>query len=74
MSTESYFGMAECLYETNWNELPIDQQKYFIIMIQNAQQPLYYHGYGMVILKLETFCKVNENFGYFYNEHFFEII
>lgn len=39
-------------------------------MIENGQQPLHYHGFGVVVLNLETFSKVrtirnqNQNKGY----------
>lgn len=59
LATESYAKMANSLFESNWSDLPNDLQKYFVLMIGNAQQPLYYHGFTMVILELETFCKVS---------------
>lgn len=58
LATESFEKMNNCLYDINWPDLPIDLQKSLIMMITNAQIPLYYHGFGMVHLKLETFCKV----------------
>lgn len=61
MATESFEAMSDCLYESNWPELPIELQKYFILMIQNAQRPLYYHGFEIAVLKMETFCKVSQN-------------
>lgn len=62
LASESYERMAECVYECNWPDLPIKQQKYFILMISNTQKPLYYHGFGMIILNLETFSKVKKQF------------
>lgn len=59
MATDSFRDMANCLYRSNWQNLPIHLQKYIILMIGNAQRPLYYHGFGVVILDLETFTKVN---------------
>lgn len=58
LATESYANLCDYLYEFNWHELPNDLQKYFILMIGNAQQTLYYSGFGMIILDLETFSKV----------------
>lgn len=58
MATESFEQMANSLYEINWPELPIRLQKYIILMIGNAQRPIYYHGFGMAVLNLETFGKV----------------
>lgn len=56
--------MADTLYEASWPDLPIELQKYFIVMIGNAQQPLYYHGFGMAILNLQTFTKVSKLLGF----------
>lgn len=50
--------MADSLFQANWLDVSIEQQKYFVIMIKTAQQPLYYHGFGIVVLDLETFTKV----------------
>lgn len=59
MATESYTRMFDCLYECNWLDLSREHQKYFIIMIENTQRPLYYHGFGIAVLNLETFTKVS---------------
>lgn len=59
LATESFEKMTECLYEYNWLDLPIELQKYFIIMIGNTQKPIYYHGFGFAILNLETFTQVS---------------
>lgn len=58
VATESFATMADSLYEANWQNLPIELQKYFILMIANANRPLYYHGFNIAILNLETFSKV----------------
>lgn len=58
IATDSLEGMADCLFESNWHELPIELQKYFLIMIGNAQRKLHYHGFGIVRLDLEAFSKV----------------
>lgn len=58
MATESFEQMAICLYQANWPVLPNHLQKYFLLMIANAQRPLYYHGFGMVAMNLQTFTKV----------------
>lgn len=59
MGTESYEQMAICLYKSKWYERPTHLQKYFIIMIGNMQRPLYYHGFGLAILNLQTYSTVN---------------
>lgn len=58
MATESYKKMNECVYESIWPDLPIPLQKYFIFMIQNTQKPMFYAGFGMLKLNLETFFQV----------------
>lgn len=57
-ASESFVKMADCLYDVNWYELPPSTQKCFIIMIRSAQKPLFYHGFGILILDLETMTKV----------------
>lgn len=59
MASESYERMTYCLYESDWMELNNDLQKCFVLIIKNTQIPLFYHGYGMVNLNLETFSNVN---------------
>lgn len=58
LESEGYNQMAISLYNSNWHKLPLDLQKYFIIMIANAQMRLEYHGYGFITLNLDNFCKV----------------
>lgn len=58
IASESSMGIANLLFQANWQALPLKLQKYFIIMIANAQIPLYYHGFGVAVLNLETFTKV----------------
>lgn len=57
-ATDNFEQMANSLYEFNWQKLPINLEKNFIIMIENAQKPIHYHGFNVVILNLETFTKV----------------
>lgn len=58
LATDSYAKMAICLYESNWRLLPVELQKYIILMIINMQIPLRYHGFGVAVMDLETFTKV----------------
>lgn len=59
MATESYKDMAYCLFESNWLYLPVELQKFFIMMIADAQIPLQYHAFHIVTLNLETLTKVS---------------
>lgn len=58
-ATESFLQMADSLYEANWIERSVVVQKYFLLAITNAQRPLFYHGYGIAVLNLDTFTKVS---------------
>lgn len=59
IATDSFEAMADTLYDTDWTALPIELQKFLIIMIGSAQQKLYYHGFGIVNLDLATFVTVS---------------
>lgn len=61
MATESYVQMADCLFDSKWFELPLQLQKYFIIMIKNAQRPMFFHCLGVIVLDLLTFTTVKKN-------------
>lgn len=58
LATKSFEKMNDSLFECDWFELPVNLQKYFIIMIQNTQHPIFYHGFGMAVMNLETFLQV----------------
>lgn len=57
-STDQYLKLADLLYESTWPELPIDLQKIIVLMILEAQKPIYYHGLYLLELRLGTFMKV----------------
>lgn len=58
MATESFIKIADGMYESNWQLLQPTMQKYTIPIIRNAQRPLFYHGFNMVDLCLNTFTRV----------------
>lgn len=58
ISTQSYAMIADCMYELNWYELPTYLQKNILYIIANAQRKIQYEGFGIIILQLETICKV----------------
>lgn len=58
IAMESFSKMPDCFYECNWQELPVNLQKYFILMIENMQKPIYYHGFGVFVFDLENFSSV----------------
>lgn len=58
VATDSHLEIADCLFEIDWLDMPIELQKHFILMIAHIQKPRYYHGFGVANLDLETFKKV----------------
>lgn len=61
IATESFQEMADHLYEVDWQDVRIDLQKYYVLMIQNAHCPIYYHGFHLIILDLNTFTRVSRS-------------
>lgn len=60
MTTGSYAKMTSSVYEANWPVLHARLQKYVHLMIANMQRPVYYDGFGVSVLNLETFYAVNQ--------------
>lgn len=58
LATESFEKMYHSLNDIIWYKLPIELQKYYILMAANMQIPLHYHGFGIAILNLQTMIKV----------------
>lgn len=58
IASESALGIADLLFQSDWQVLPRKLQKCFIIMIGDAQHPIYYDGFGIAILNLETYGQV----------------
>lgn len=59
LASESFEQMADSLFESNWLELPVELQKYFVIMIANMQNPLFYNGFGVFDVNLTSFISVS---------------
>lgn len=57
-TTSNFEKLETYIYESEWYNLPNDLQKYFIMMIKNAQQQLTYDGFRFVSLNLITLAKV----------------
>lgn len=60
-ATYEYSLFAASLYEVQWYNIPIMEQKYFIIMIAESQRPILFTGFGIVFLNLENFVVVRNN-------------
>lgn len=61
LASESFTKMGDVAYDANWPDISISLQKFIILIIGDTQQPLYYHGFGIALLNLETFSKVHIN-------------
>lgn len=57
-ATESFNKMTDALYESKWLDFTPKERKYFVIAITNTQRPLYYHGFNIMVLNLESFTNV----------------
>lgn len=58
-TTDYYAAYADCLFESQWYKLPVDLQKVMLMVIGNAQRPLFYHGFRIARMNLETFTSVS---------------
>lgn len=56
---DHYIDLSDVYFEANWRKLPDELQKYFTLMCANAQLPLYYHGFGVAYINLNTFLRVS---------------
>lgn len=54
----AHVSVGDLLYSLNWYKLPKEYRKYLILMIQDSQRPIYYHGFNLIYLHLETSTKV----------------
>lgn len=59
MTSNSFADIGADFYDGPWLKLPIHLQKSFIMLIQNAQKPLRYDGFGVAHLDLNTLGEVN---------------
>lgn len=60
VTSESFAQMCDSIYYLNWPHLPIELQKLIILMIAHMQQSIFYHGFGIVQLDLNTFVRVSK--------------
>lgn len=64
--TSSSFEMyPQYLFEMRWYQLPIEFQRYLVLMIANGQLPLQYDGFRLVIINRGIYIKVNNNLNLF---------
>lgn len=67
MATTSYAEMADTVYGCDWIDLSPKLQKHLVLMIANAQRPLFYHGFNIAVLDLETLTTVTKIIFYAFN-------
>lgn len=60
MTTENFAKMPDYIYfELKWDRLPGKLRTYIPLMIQNMQKPVFYHGFDVVVMDLNTFLQVS---------------
>ena len=59
LATESNDKMSDCVYNLKWQNFPLRLQKYVILMITDMQITMYYHGFEVAVLNLNTFQSVS---------------
>lgn len=58
MASESFEKFSNEYYAMHWFTLPTKLQKYFVLMIGNAQRTVYYDGSGIARLNLNSLALV----------------
>lgn len=58
MSTDCFEQLVDCIYTANWLGQNSNSRKILILIMTNAQQPLYYHGFHIIIINMATFTQV----------------
>ena len=57
--SECYASIGDLLYQSNWHKLPTKYRKFLILMIQDAQKPILYHGLKLIKIDFGTFTNVS---------------
>lgn len=70
-SVAYYTSVGDLLYQSNWHKLPTKYRRYFVLMIQDAQKPVLFHGFKIIKITLGTFTNVRPiiTYTYGYNGH-----
>lgn len=59
IGSDSFARMPDCLYcILNWRELPPELKMYVVLIIRNMQKPIYYYGFSVAVMDLNTFIYV----------------
>lgn len=60
MTTENFANMPDYLYfDMKWHKLSVKLQTYIVLMIQNMHKPIFYHGFDVAVMNLNTFLQVS---------------
>lgn len=60
LATDSFQNLDDFLFDLNWFNFSIEQQKCINLILLNSQKPLIYHGFGIVKLDLQSYTKVTK--------------
>lgn len=60
--TGEFMELSEVIYQLDWYTFPPEIQRTLTTLLINAQQPVYFMGFGNIICTCETYKKVNFNF------------
>lgn len=58
-STNRVSTINEAVYDLNWYDYPQDVRKYILLIMAQAQVPIFFSGFKMVHCTLEIFGKVS---------------
>lgn len=58
ITTSKVAEVAETAYNSQWYQYPIGLRKNILPLVQNAHEPINFHGYHVVLCTLEVFMKV----------------
>lgn len=61
MATTQFEQLPTYLFESDWPNLPLKLQKYYLSMLANAQQTLHFDGFGILSVDMKSFTKVSES-------------
>lgn len=59
MSSDCLAEIADLFYSFEWYNQNIKIQKCVVMLIANAQRPRHFHGFGVILLTLDTFTNVS---------------
>lgn len=65
LTTDQFFRYGDVPYEFPWYKLPVDLQRYFPLIITNAQRAQCFNGLNIIDLNLVIFTKVRNTDDFF---------